>query len=120
MINISKNNGINGQYPLDTKPHQCHYISMVPIIRDKNFVKRDDGVKPDSRRRVILPKSLVDEGIMYHIYSNSMGQIILDPQVAIPASELWLFQNADVLASAKRGLADAAKGSVSRINLDIL
>ena len=93
---------------------------MVIKIRDENFVKRADGVKPDSRRRVSLPKTLVGEGIMYHIYSNSMGQIMLDPQVAIPASELWLFQNADALASIKRGFADAAEGRVSRINLDTL
>ena len=93
---------------------------MATIIRDENFVKRADGIKPDSRRRVNLPKSLVGEGIMYHIYSNSMGQIILDPQVAIPASELWLFQNANVLASVKRGLTDAAEGRVSKINIDTL
>ncbi len=77
-------------------------------------------VKPDLRRRVSLPKTLVSEGVMYKIYSNSMGQIMLDPQVAIPASELWLFQNADALASIKRGFADAAEGRVSKINLDTL
>jgi hypothetical protein len=93
---------------------------MTPIIKDKNFIKRLDSIKPDARRRISLPKSLVGEGIMYHIYSNSVGQIILDPQVAIPASELWVFQNADVLASIKRGLADAAKGRVSRVDLNTL
>ena len=93
---------------------------MATIIRDENFIKRVDGVKPDSRRRVNLPKYLVGEGITYHIYSNSMGQIILDPQVTIPASELWLFQDANALASVKRGLADAAEGRVSKINLDTL
>lgn len=93
---------------------------MVIKIVDDNFVKRADGVKPDSRRRVNLPKTLVGEGIMYHIYSNSMGQIMLDPQVAIPASELWLFQNPDALASIKRGFADVAEGRVSEINLDTL
>lgn len=93
---------------------------MIIKIVDDNFVKRADGVKPDSRRRVNLPKTLVGEGIMYHIYSNSMGQIMLDPQVAIPASELWLFQNPDALASIKRGFADVAEGRVSEINLDTL
>jgi len=93
---------------------------MTTIIRDENFIKRADGVKPDSRRRLNLPKSLVGEGITYHIYSNSMGQIILDPQVTIPAAELWLFQDADALASVKRGLTDAARDKVSRINLENL
>ena len=94
---------------------------MAIKIRDENFIERSDRVvKPDLRRRVSLPKTLVSEGVMYKIYSNSMGQIMLDPQVAIPASELWLFQNADALASIKRGFADAAEGRVSKINLDDL
>ncbi len=94
---------------------------MAIKIRDENFIERSDRVvKPDLRRRVSLPKTLVSEGVMYKIYSNSMGQIMLDPQVAIPASELWLFQNADALASIKRGFADAAEGRVSKINLDTL
>ena len=93
---------------------------MVTIIRDNNLIKVADSVKPDAKKRVVLPQSLANEGITYHIYKNSMGQYVLDPQVTIPASELWLFQNADVLASAKRGLADAAMGRVSRVNLDTL
>ena len=94
---------------------------MAIKIRDENFIERSDRVvKPDLRRRVSLPKTLVSEGVMYKIYSNSMGQIMLDPQVAIPASELWLFQNADALASIKRGFADAAEGRVSKINLDTI
>jgi len=32
--------------------------------------------------------------------------------------EAWMFQNPEILASIKRGLADAAEGRVSRINLD--
>jgi len=77
-------------------------------------------VKPDTKKRVVLPKALRQEGVIYHIYSNSFGQIVLDPQVTIPASELWLFDNPDALASVKRGLSDAAQGSVSKVNLDAL
>ena len=51
------------------------------------------SVKPDAKKRVVLPKALVEEGITYHIYTNKFGQIVLDPQVTIPASELWLFKN---------------------------
>ncbi len=102
-------------------PRLCHYSSMVIKIRDEDFIERSDKViKPDPRRRVSLPKTLVSEGVMYKIYSNSIGQIMLDPQVAIPASELWLFQNAKALASIKRGFTDAAEGRVSKINLDDL
>jgi predicted transcriptional regulator len=34
--------------------------------------------------------------------------------VAIPARELWLFNNKKALASVKRGIEDAAAGRVTR------
>ena len=33
-------------------------------------------------------------------------------------AEAWMFRDPEILASIKRGLADAAEGRVSRINLD--
>jgi len=69
-------------------------------------------VKPDAKKRVVLPKVLVGEGITYHIYVNSVGQIVLDPQVTIPASELWLFENKEALASIDRGMAESMNGQV--------
>ena len=59
-------------------------------------------------------QGLESKGITYAIYHNSIGQIVLDPQVTIPASELWLFENKDALALVQRGLSDAAKGKVSK------
>ncbi|MGB2827871.1 MAG: hypothetical protein WBC50_06715 [Dehalococcoidales bacterium] len=93
---------------------------MVAIIRDTKLTRIAESVKPDAKKRVVLPKGLVVEGITYHIYSNSIGQIILDPQVTIPASEAWLFNNPDALASVQRGLSDAAQGRVSKVDLDTL
>ncbi|MEE9583803.1 MAG: hypothetical protein V3W01_04000 [Dehalococcoidales bacterium] len=94
---------------------------MATIIRDENFTKRADGVKPDAKKRVVLPKKvLVGEGITYHIYRNSVGQILLDPQVTIPASEAWLFNNPTAIASVRRGLSDAAQGKVSRVDINTL
>jgi len=93
---------------------------MNMIIRDKNFKRVSEGVKPDAKKRVVLPKSQVQEGITYHIYSNSIGQIILDPQVTIPASEAWLFKNPTALASVRKGLSDTAEGRVSKVDLDSL
>jgi hypothetical protein len=89
-------------------------------IRDTDLTRIPGSVKPDSRKRVVLPKALVQEGITYHVYFTSMGQIVLDPQVTIPASEVWLFNNPDALASVRRGLSDAAQGKVSRVDLDTL
>jgi len=38
----------------------------------------------------------------------------------IPASEAWLYKNQEVLESVRRGLKDAAKGKVSKLNIDEL
>ena len=110
-----------GIIPLDKQSHQCYdFIMKVMIIKDTNFQRVAESVKPDAKKRVVLPKVLVREGITYHVYMNSFGQIILDPQVTIPASEVWLFNNPDALASVRRGLSDAAQGRVSKVDLDTL
>ena len=93
---------------------------MVTIIRDTELKRVAESVKPDAKKRVVLPKFLVREGVTYHIYSNKDGQIVLDPQVTIPASEVWLFNNQEALASVRRGLSDAAQGKVSKVNIDTL
>ena len=79
---------------------------MATIIRDDNYTIVAESVKPDPKRRVSLPKKIVTEGITYHIYTNSFGQIILDPQVTIPASEAWVFKNKDILAMIDRGMSE--------------
>jgi len=90
------------------------------IIKDMDFQRVAESVKPDAKKRVVLTKIPVLEGVTYHIYRNSLGQIVLDPQVTIPASEVWLFNNPDALASVRRGLSDAAQGRVSTVDLDTL
>jgi len=89
-------------------------------IKDTAFEKVADSVKPDAKKRVVLHNVQIQEGITYHIYENSIGQIVLDPQVTIPASEVWLFKNPEALASVKRGLAEAAHGKITKIDLDTL
>lgn len=83
---------------------------MATIIKDQNLVRVGKPVTPDSRKRVVLPKTVVQEGIAYFVYHNSLGQIILDPQASIPASELWVFENKDVLASIDRGIRESLNG----------
>jgi hypothetical protein len=93
---------------------------MVMIIKDTDLTRVAGSVRPDAKNRVLLPKALVSEGITYHIYINSLGQIVLDPQVTIPASEAWLFENPDAIGAVRRGLADAAQGKVSKVDLSTL
>ena len=78
---------------------------MVTTIKGE-YTRMAESVKPDPKRRVLLPKTLVKEGITYHIYANSLGQIFLDPQVTIPASELWVFANKDILAAMDKSMAE--------------
>ena len=86
---------------------------MVTTNKELNdFTKISGHVKPDSRKRVILPSYLVKEDIVYHIWSNELGQILLDPQVTIPASELWVFEDKEVLASLDKGMFESMNGQV--------
>jgi len=93
---------------------------MTSIIKDEKLVRIPGSIKPDSKRRVVLPGFLVREDITYHTYSNSAGQIVLDPQVAVPASEAWLFKNPDAIAAVRRGLAEAVQGKVSKVDISTL
>jgi len=112
--------GESGHIPLAKQSHPCKGGKMVTIIKDPDLTRVAESVKPDAKKRVVLPQALIGEGITYHIYMNSFGQIVLDPQVTIPASEVWLFNNPDALASVQRGLSDAAQGKVSKVDLDTL
>jgi len=83
---------------------------MATIIKDQNLVRVGKGVTPDSRKRVVLPGTVVRDGVTYFVYHNRLGQIILDPQASIPASELWVFENKDILASIDRGIRESLTG----------
>ena len=87
---------------------------MTIIIRDTDFSAMAKNIKPDSKKRVVLPKALVKEDVVYHVYINSFGQIVLDPQVTIPASELWLFENKETLDSVDKGMAESLNGQATK------
>ena len=80
------------------------------IVRDSHFEEVAE-VRVDSKNRITLGKNKnTAKARIYKVYRNAIGQIILDPQVTIPAHEAWLYQNPEALASVKRGLKDAAQG----------
>ncbi len=85
---------------------------MVTIMRDKDYSRIGGIVKPDTKKRIVLPNALVQKDIIYHMYHNSIGQILLDPQVPIPASELWLFEDKDALTLMDRGMLE--NGQINR------
>ena len=78
----------------------------------------DKGVyrlKPDSKGRVTLGK-LADGVSSYRARRQKDGKIILEPFVEIPAEERWIYENPDVLAALKQGIADAKAGRVTRMS----
>jgi hypothetical protein len=85
---------------------------METIVRNQHFVQKAKGIKPDAKKRVVLPKELVFEGVIYHVYSNASGQILFDPQVTIPASELWVLKDKNILDSIDKGMIQSADGKV--------
>ena len=94
--------------------------TKTTIVRDFDFEILAEGVKPDAKNRVNLHAVKALEGVTYHVYRNRLGQIVLDPQVSIPAAEAWLFKDPEALASVRRGLSQAKRGKVSRVNLEEL
>jgi hypothetical protein len=115
-----------GIIPLDKPSHLVYNVATIRdrvcdmVIKDTVFEKKADSVKPDAKKRVVLHSIQIQDGICYHIYQNSFGQIILDPQVTIPASEIWLFNNPEAISSVRRGLLDAAQGRTSKVDLSAL
>jgi len=73
-------------------------------------VSRVFEVAVDGRRRVTLGPAATHQ--RYRVQVQDDGDIVLTPLVSIPARELDLWNDPDLLASVKRGLAQAAAGDV--------
>ena len=54
------------------------------------------------------------------LFKNDRGEVLIQPVVEIPASELWLFQNKEALESVQRGLKEASEGKITKLNLNEL
>jgi hypothetical protein len=84
------------------------------IIRNSEFELVSEFAQPDTKKRLSLGEALRG-ATAFNIYRNPLGQLILDPVKTVPASEMWLYENAEALASVKQGLRESAEGkSVSR------
>lgn len=89
---------------------------IMTVIKDTKSRIIARSIKPDTKNRVVLPKVLIRDGVTYDVYVNDHDQIILDPQVTVSLSELWIFENKELLNSIDRGMAQAANGET--VNLD--
>lgn len=84
-------------------------MPTATVIKNPDFQLVTEFAQPDAKKRLSLGEAL-GESKAYNIYRNSLGQLILDPVKAIPASEMWLYENAQALASVKQGLRESAEG----------
>ena len=84
-------------------------VSRSAILKNDDFQLVSEFAQPDAKKRLSLGEALTD-ATAFNIYRNVLGQLILDPVKAIPASEAWLYENPQALASVKRGLRESAEG----------
>ena len=80
-----------------------------PVIKNPDFQLVSEFAQPDAKKRLSLGEAL-SGATAYNIYRNPLGQIVLDPVKTVPASETWLYENPQALASVKRGLRESAQG----------
>jgi hypothetical protein len=84
-------------------------MSGSTIIKNSDFELLSEFAQPDAKKRLSLGEAVRDAKA-YNIYRNSLGQLILDPVKTVPASEMWLYENPEALASVKQGLRESAEG----------
>jgi hypothetical protein len=84
-------------------------MSSSAIIRNSKFELVSEFAQPDAKKRLSLGEALRG-ATAYNIYRNPLGQLILDPVKTVPVAEMWLYENAEALASVKQGLRESAEG----------
>ena len=75
------------------------------------------NLRPDSKQRICLTKALKaldipNENLTFHLQITPEGQILLDPQISIPAREAWLWKNSSAFKSVQKGLAQSKSGDI--------
>jgi hypothetical protein len=88
---------------------------MEYVIKETHFELLTEIQKTDAKKRLSLGTAVQEAGAVYNIYRNSLGQIMLDPVMAVPAYETWLFDNKSALASVKRGLKESSAGRTKKL-----
>ena len=94
-------------------------MAIVAVL-DKHFEPVGEGAL-DKKNRVPVTKALGAlrdlfgedlSQLRFRIASNKAGQILLSPEVTVPAHEAWLYKNPGALTKVRTGLAQAARGKL--------
>ncbi len=107
-----------------TKPNKTRGVkpagSLPPVAIDSDQeitalghfqLAARDILRRDTKGRVTLGKLGVDSD-GFRVYVNDLGQILLDPIVALPAREQWLFKNPERAKALDKALAQSAARDV--------
>lgn len=82
------------------------------ILRSDEFEEKAQ-VRLDAKNRISVGKLsaeiLTDS---YKVFTNSQGQILLEPMVSVPAYESWVHTDLTAAKSIKRGLKQSAEGQI--------
>jgi hypothetical protein len=70
-------------------------------------------LKPDSKGRIQLGR-LAKDIVRYKVIQENDGKIILLPEVALPASEVWLYKNKEALAAVREGFEQSMSGKIKK------
>lgn len=93
-------------------------IKTEDIVRDQVF-HDIAAARVDAKGRIYLGKQLPSGDVtLYRVYRNSFGQLILDPQVIVPAHEAWLLKNPKAMKMVAEGWKAAHEGDVVKARED--
>lgn len=93
-------------------------VAGIAPILDEHFEPAGETAL-DGKNRVALSKAIRllgpmfgDRQVRFSVYMNKVGQILLSPEVPVPAHQAWLYENPQALAQVRRGLAESGSGKV--------
>lgn len=89
-------------------------LPTIVMTVEGEFQILKSEIQPDERGRVTIGQDVVG-GQRYRVLVNANGQILLDPVVTIPTSELWLLRNGAAFESVIRGVTQARAGNVKSL-----
>lgn len=72
-------------------------------------------LRPDKKGRITLNKLMIKGTSSFRAIVDEKNRIILEPQVDIPLSESWLYNNPIALEAVKQGLTESKDGKLENL-----